>query len=145
MAALARCDFDRNTFKTECLSRVVGLAGRPQCVYVGHHMEVHPKDRENFDMTFDENMCLKHGRWVVHTRNVRLERASSAPVGHYGQAGALFSRGPFLTWRAQAQASSGLYPEVPGADRFNELATQAKRRLPGPKSAKASRKEVDAK
>eukprot|EP00435_Cladocopium_sp_Y103_P034976 s2761_g9.t1 len=38
------CDFDRVTFKTECLTRVVGLMGRPQCVYVGHHMELHPKD-----------------------------------------------------------------------------------------------------
>lgn len=25
-------------------ARVVGLMGRPQCVYVGHHMELHPKD-----------------------------------------------------------------------------------------------------
>eukprot|EP00438_Fugacium_kawagutii_P014483 Skav223530 [mRNA] locus=scaffold1160:383378:389539:+ [translate_table: standard] len=24
--------------------RVVGLMGRPQCVYVGHHMELHPKE-----------------------------------------------------------------------------------------------------
>eukprot|EP00434_Breviolum_minutum_P031719 symbB.v1.2.028052.t1/scaffold2932.1/size66953/2 len=38
------CDFDRMTFKTECLTRVVGILGRPQCVYVGHHMELHPKD-----------------------------------------------------------------------------------------------------
>ncbi|CAJ1423424.1 unnamed protein product [Effrenium voratum] len=39
-----KCDFDRNTFKTECLKRIVGMLGRPQCVYVGHHMELHPKD-----------------------------------------------------------------------------------------------------
>lgn len=28
---------------SDVTGRVIGLVGRPQCVYVGHHMELHPK------------------------------------------------------------------------------------------------------
>ncbi|CAE7703460.1 Pacrg [Symbiodinium pilosum] len=44
VCGMQACDYDRLTFKTECLKRVVGFVGRPQCVYVGHHGEVHGKD-----------------------------------------------------------------------------------------------------
>ncbi|CAE7871590.1 Pacrg, partial [Symbiodinium microadriaticum] len=44
LCGLQSCDYDRLTFKTECLDRVVGWIPRSQCVYVGHHGQVHPKD-----------------------------------------------------------------------------------------------------
>eukprot|EP00930_Biecheleria_cincta_P100748 TRINITY_DN9236_c0_g1_i1.p1 TRINITY_DN9236_c0_g1~~TRINITY_DN9236_c0_g1_i1.p1 ORF type:complete len:301 (+),score=43.06 TRINITY_DN9236_c0_g1_i1:115-1017(+) len=42
MCGIHKCDYDRQTFKTECLVRMP--AGKPECLYVGQGGEMHGKD-----------------------------------------------------------------------------------------------------